>query len=443
MALQEPEINEEEWFAVKDKFSLRKQTSHDHQEFQVIQSSSANDVIMISFTGTSSFTPDLGTVSKEVSLEEFAALQRQIVELYPSLEDTNIKLDLPQPPRGLMSYITCMHIPDKFFTDAVEYFNQLSCHCGVDNVLRVFLQLSDDYEEQWADLNRAFYADEWKKALQDYEQIVAKRTQLEFKSMEELHSYYEEEDEAFFFLDKKERRHYNFQVQPFEDLCNIVSAKRDEAVVRLSDVNLPITELTQTMQEQAEYQEHYLEASTQLQQIQLLHYQALAERMELRLRRVEEDKHCLSIIWDRKGDGRLIQLHDALNGVIVTMLKLHCHQLADQKEQALLSMAMVKEGPNMAQEVAQKEDEVFRIQLQYFYLQQRLLEEEETKLKYKLNFVRQDQKDKLKRKLNQIPAKIAQMRIKQVMVVHYCSNIVLCFTLSEIVVACWRKEAGE
>lgn len=414
MALQEPEINEEEWYPVKDKFSVRKQISHSHQQFSVSQSSTASDVITVSFTGTSNFTAEQETVSKEVSLEEFAALQRQIVELYPSLKDTNITLELPQPPRGLMSYIRSMHIPDEFFVDAVEYFNQLSNHCGVDNVLRVFLQVADDYEERWDDLNKTFYAKEWKTALQDYDQVVAKRTQLEFKSMEELHNYYEEEDEAFFFLDRKERRHYKFQIQPFEDLSNIASTKRDEAVVRLSDVNLPITELTQAMQEQTECQEHYLEARTQLQQIQLLHYQALAERMELRLRRVEEDKRCLSVIWDRKGDGRLIQLHDALNGVIVTMLKLHCQQLADQKEQALLSMAMVKEGPNMAQEVAQKEDEVFRIQLQYFNLQQRLLEEEETKLKYKLEFVGQEQKDKLKRKLSHIPAKVAQMRIKQV-----------------------------
>ena len=414
MALQEPEIDEAEWYPVKDTFSVRRQISRSHREFRVIQSSTARDVIIISFTGTSNFTAEGGTVSKEVSLEEFGALQRQIVELCPSLEGTNITLDLPQPPRGLMSYIRSMHIPDKFFIDATEYLSQLSDHCGVDNVLRVFLQLADDYEEQWDDLNRTFYAEEWKTALQDYEKVITKRTQLEFKSMEELHDYYEEEDEAFFFLDRKERRHYKFQIQPFEDLCKIVSTKRDEAVIRLSDVNLPITELTEAMQEQAECQEHYLEAMTQLQQIQLLHYQALAERMELRLQCVEEDKHCLSAIWDRKGDGRLIQLHDALNGVIVTMLKLHCQQLADQKEQALLSMAMVKEGPNMAQEVAQKEDEVFRIQLQYFNLQQRLLEEEETKLKYKLDFVGKDQKDKLKRRLNQIPTKIAQMRIKQV-----------------------------
>ena len=414
MALQEPEIDEEEWYPVKDKFSFQKQISQSHQKFRVIQSGAGTDVIIVSYTGTSSFTGEEGTVSKEISLEEFAALQRQILELYPSLEGMNITLDLPQPPRGLLSYIRAMHIPDKFFVDAAEYLGKLANHCGVDNVLRVFLQLADDYEEQWDDLNRAFYAEEWKTALQDYEQVVAKRTQLEFKSMEELHNYYEEEDEAFFFLDRKEKRHYKFQIQPFEDLCNIVSTKRDEAVMRLSDVELPITELTQAMQEQAECQEHYLEARMQLQQIQLLHYQALAERMELRLRRVEEDKHCLSVIWDRKGDGRLIQLHDALNGVIVTMLKLHCQQLADQKEQALLSMAMVKEGPNMAQEVAQKEDEVFHIQLQYFNLQQRLLEEEETKLKYKMDFVGQDQKDKLKRKLSQIPAKIAQMRIKQV-----------------------------
>lgn len=415
MALQEPEIDEAEWYPVKDKFSVRRQISQRTRDFRVIQSGAADDVIIISFTGTSSFTAEEGTVSKEVSLEEFAALQRQMVELYPSLEGADISLlELPQPPRGLMSYIRSMHIPDKFFVDAAEYLNQLSNHCGVDNVLRVFLQLADDYEEQWDDLNRAFYAEEWKTAVQDYEQVVAKRTQLEFKSMEELHNYYEEEDESFFFLDRKERRHYKFQIRPFEDLCNIVSAKRDEAVVRLSDVNLPITELTEAMQEQAECQEHYLEARTQLQHIQLVHYQALAERIELRLRRVEEDKHCLSAIWDRKGDGRLIQLHDALNGVIVTMLKLHCQQLADQKEQALLSMAMVKEGPNMAQEVAQKEDEVFRIQLQHFNLQQRLLEEEETKLKYKLDFVGQEQKDKLKRKLSQIPTKMAQIRIKQV-----------------------------
>lgn len=416
MALQEPEIDEDEWYPVKDKFkfSVRKQVSQSHRDFRVIQSTAASDVIIIIFTGTSSFTAEDGTVSKEISLEEFGALQRQMLELYPGLEDANITLDLPQPLRGLMSYIRSIHIPDKFFDDAAEYLNQLSNHCGVDNVLRVFLQLADDYEEHWDDLNRAFYAEEWKTALQDYEQVVAKRTQMEFKSMEELHDYYEEEDEAFFYLDRKERRHYKFQIQPFEDLCNISSAKRNEAVDKLSDVDLPVTELAQAMQEQAECQEHYLEARTQLQQIQLLHYQALAERMELRLRRVEEDKHCFSVVWDRKGDGRLIQLHDALNGVIVTMLKLHCQQLADQKEQALLSMAMVKEGPNMAQEVAQKEDEVFRMQLQYFNLQQRLLEEEETKLKYKMDFVGQDQKDKLKRKLNQIPTKIAQMRIKQV-----------------------------
>ena len=414
MALQEPEIDEAEWYPVKDKFSVRKQISQSCRDFRVIQSGAANDVIIISFTGTSSFTAEEGTVSKEVSLEEFAALQRQMVELYPSIVGADITLELPQPPRGLMSYIRSMHIPDKFLVDAADYLNQLSNHCGVDNVLRVFLQLADDYEEQWDDLNRAFYAEEWKTALQDYEQVVARRTQLEFKSMEELHNYYEEEDESFFFLDRKERRHYKFQIRPFEDLCNIVSTKRDEAVARLSDVNLPITELTEAMQEQAECQEHYLEARTQLQQKQLLHYQALAERMELRLRCVEEDKHCLSAIWDRKGDGRLIQLHDALNGAIVTMLKLHCQQLGDQKEQALLSMAMVKEGPHMAQEVAQKEDEVFRIQLQHFNLQQRLLEEEETKLKYKLDFVGQDQKDKLKRKLSQIPTKIAQIRIKQV-----------------------------
>lgn len=414
MALQEPEIDQDEWYPVKDKFSVRKQISLSHQEFHVIQSSDASDAIIISFTGTSSCIAEGGTISKELSLEEFAVLQRQIVELYPSLEDSDITLDLPQPPRGLMSFIRSMQIPDKFFADAVEYLNKLSNHCGVDNVLRVFLQLADDYEEHWDDLNRAFYAEEWKAALQDYEQVVAKRAQLEFKSMEELHDYYEEEDEAFFFLDRKERRHYKFQGQPSEDLCNVASTKRDEAVIRLSDVNLSVTELTQAMQEQAECQEDYLEARTELQQIQLHHHQALAERMELRLKRVEEDKRCLSVIWDRKGDGRLIQLHDALNGVIVAMLKLHCQQLADQKEQALLSMAMVKEGPNMAKEVAEKEDEVFRIQLQYFNLQQKLLEEEETKLKYKLDFIGEEQKDKLRRRLNRIPAKIAQMRIKQV-----------------------------
>ena len=414
MALQEPEVNEDEWYPVKDQFSVRKQVSRSHQQFRITQGKSSNDAVVISFTGVSSFTTGEEPVSRELTLDEFAALQRQMAELYPTLLETNIILELPQPPRGLMSLITSMHIPDQFFVDAEEYFYQLSDHCGIDNVLHVFLQLVYDYEEQWGDLNRTFYAAEWESALKEYEQVVAKRTQLVFTSMEELHDYYEEEDEAFFFLDRKEKRHYEYQSKPFEDLCNVVLDKRNNAVARLSDVHLPVTELAQAMQEQTQCQEHYLEARTQLQQLQLEHYQALAERMELRLRRTEEDKHCLSSVWDRRGHGRIIQLHDVLNGAIVSMLQLHCQQLADQKEQALLSMAMVKEGPNMAQEVAQKEDEVFRIQLQYLNLQQRLLEEEETKLKYKLNYVSQEQKEKLKRKLNRIPAKIAQMRIKQV-----------------------------
>ena len=157
----------------------------------------------------------------------------------------------------------------------------------MDKVLRVFLQLADDYEEHWDDLHKAFYAEEWKAALQDNEQAVATRAQLEFKSMEELHDYYEEEDEAFFFLDRKERRHYKFQGQPSDNLCNVVSTKRDEAIIRLSDINLSVTELTQAMQEQAECQEDYLEARTQLQQVQLHHHQALAKRMKLWLRCVE------------------------------------------------------------------------------------------------------------------------------------------------------------
>lgn len=159
-----------------------------------------------------------------------------------------------------------------------------------------------------------------------------RKTQTEFTSVAELHSYYDEEDEAEYYLEKAEERLLSFQIGPFLDLSDIAQKRREQASKRAKDMELAQSEQMQALHEEREHHEQYLEASDSIHELTIENKYTKAARVETMLSRMAEDKEHLGKAWNTKAQGRMDRIENKLNGTIVELLKTQCRRLADQKD---------------------------------------------------------------------------------------------------------------
>lgn len=351
-----------------------------------------------------------------MSFDKLQALHQQMTELYPDEITEDLLPQLPSVPRGIWSYLLSVEIRDTLYSELSQYLLSLATLCSVENILAVFFADSfsspSSYEDEWSELNRRQYQDEREDALRQWEELLARKKETEFHSMRQLHDYYEEEDFSEYHLKKVEEKLHTFQTRPFEDLCEIARRRRDDAAQRARD--LVDSERMKALGEEREFHEQYLETSEALYELQIEHHHLQAGRVEEMLRRAQEDKHHLGKAWDKRAEGRLDRIENRLNRTIVEMLKTQCRRLADQKDRALLDMAVVEEGPEMEAAVREKEDLVYRIQLRLYEIQLRLLEEEECRLRLQERYAEGEEKEGIQRRMERIPSKMSKIRLRMV-----------------------------
>ena len=341
-----------------------------------------------------------------------------MVELYPDDVKEDLLPELPAVPWGIMSYLLSVDIRDTLYQELTEYLTTLASLCSVDNVLAVFFAdvfwSPAKYEEEWNDLNRRHLEDEREGCQRAWDQLVAQRAQTEYKSMQQLHDFYEEEEDAAYHLEKAEEKFYAFQVKPFEDLCEIECKRRDEASQRARVAELSVTEQVKAIREEREHHERYLETRESIHEMAIEQLHTHAEKVEGMLQHMREDRQHLGRKWDKKAQNRMHKLENKLNQIIVELLKTQVTRLSDQKDRALLDMAVVEEGQNMEEEVREKEDLVYQIQLRLYEIQIRLLGEEEHKLQLQEKYAEGETLAAIKRRLEHIPSKQAKIRLKMV-----------------------------
>ena len=252
-----------------------------------------------------------------------------------------------------------MDIRPGFYDELVSYLSTLCELCSVGNVLGVFFPEATtsavSYEEQWNEVNRKRYQvgvcvcegcnfmctadslhiriqDEVEACQADWDHLLQTRIDTQFKSMAELNSYYDSEDMTEYYLLKAEEKLHYFQTQPFRDLCEITSKRRDEAHVRAQNIELAISEQVRALQQERAYHEQYLEANESLHELTIERLHVQAQRIEGVLTRISEDESFVGKAWNAQAKQRKYRIENKLNGVIVELLRTQCKRLADQKD---------------------------------------------------------------------------------------------------------------
>ena len=434
MAKLSPEL-EEEWVPLQNPFS-RSQAVDGHDSLStagtfIVSKSETSSCshISVSFTRSSEENgdeeeEDNWDVTEEMSFEKLELLHRQLVELYPESVDENSLPKLPAVPRGVWSYLTSITVRDGLYQEIADYLNTAAAECSVESVLAVFFAESafwspEKYEEKWNELNRKQYLEEKENAERELNKFLARRSETKFKSMKQVHSFYEEEDILSYQLDRVEDKLQSFQVKPFQDLCDIAQRRRDEVTsqitARSEEEAPPVLDQVSAVHEERRCHEQYLEARESLHELKIEHCRWRAERLECKLMRAQEDKeHLGTTLWDEKAECRMDAIENRLNQTVVEMLRVQCQRLADQKDHALLDMALVQQGVSMEAEVLRKEDQVYQIQLRLYEIRLRLLEEEERKLKLQLKYAESEseRQSAIANVLESLPSKMSKLRLK-------------------------------
>ncbi len=174
--------------------------------------------------------------------------------------------------------------------------------------------------------------DEVEACQADWDHLLQTRIDTQFKSMAELNSYYDSEDMTEYYLLKAEEKLHYFQTQPFRDLCEITSKRRDEAHARAQNIELAISEQVRALQQERAYHEQYLEANESLHELTIERLHVQAQRIEGVLTRISEDESFVGKAWNAQAKQRKYRIENKLNGVIVELLRTQCKRLADQKD---------------------------------------------------------------------------------------------------------------
>lgn len=454
------EDEEEGWVPLENTFASQERGEGEEPDgegpvFSV--SRGASDAqIAITFVGTLDGGEEESELTEEISFERLSALHRwvclscdshvvctrscsssqhcppslprQMMDLFPDKIPEDLLPQLPTVPRGLWSYLMSVEIPAGLYDDLASYFAELAARCSLRSTLDVVFENAfwtpDRYEAAWSDINRRHYEEEREGLASKWAELMERRSSTAFTSMQQLHGFYDEEDELVYELNRVEQRLYGFQARPFEDLGEISRRRRDQAAQLAKDDDRSVSARLQALREERELHETYLEACESLHELALERLQSEAGRLEAVCQRMSEDRgHVGRDCWDRRAASRLDRTEDKLNRVIVELLQRQVRRLADQKDRALLAMALVEEGPGMEEEVAQCERVVFRVQLQMYEIQLRLLEEEERKLRLQARYAEGEGLTALQRHSKAIPSKMSKIRLKMVTSVCVC---VLC-----------------
>ena len=341
------------------------------------------------------------------------------MDLFPTKVTEDLLPRLPTVPRGLWSYLMSVEIPAGLYDHLASYFTELAARCSLRSMLDVVFENAfwtpDRYEAAWSDINRRHYEEEKEGLMSKWAELMERRSTTAFTSMQQLHGFYEEEDELVYELNRVEQRLYGFQARPFEDLSEISRRRRDQAAQRAKDASQSVSAQLQALREERELHETYLEACESLHELTLERLQLEAGRLETVYQQMSEDREQVGRGWDRRAVSRLDRTEDKLNRVIVDLLQRQVRRLADQKDRALLTMALVEEGPEMEEEVARCERLVYRVQLRMYEIQLRLLEEEERKLRLQARYAEGEELTALQRHSEAIPSKMSKIRLKMVM----------------------------
>ena len=394
---RETSLDESEFVPVKVDFFAINSSENGELECRFdVQEGCTPSQVKISAYGVSNV---FQSAPADISFDKLTVLHQRLMELFPTTIKKEDLPSLPRSPSGIWRYIgwSKISIPEGLNLNLAKYFENISRICGLQIVLGLFMEdglpSEVDYEEKWSEMHRKHYSDKKDKALKEYEDILASKSDRIFVSIEQLHDYYVEEDEAEFFLKKAENLYYIYQSKPFEDLCEIALSRRNEAAQRVSLNRDEQVQLT-TAREEKLYHEEYMEAKEKVDELLLERYQREAERAELKLRRMEEDRDNLGEHFDKKAWGRLEAIKDEENRSIVRYLEGKLEFLAGQRELALVAMAKIEEGPNMETEILECEDRVYNIHIKYLDVQLRLFKEEEVKLQFQLQYLDDLQKKK-------------------------------------------------
>lgn len=443
-----PDAEDLDWVPLQNPFSRRQQQQEEEEEFSfAVERGASATQLCITFTGWVEGEEEC-ELREDMSFDKLLALHRysrvlkesktllmscvpldacclchmllcrQMVELYPDEVREELLPELPSIPRGIWSYLLPVHIREDLYREIKQYLTWLSQLCGIENVLAVFFADAfwspAKYEEEWSDLNKKQYLEERDQWQQEWEQLLARKTQTHFTTMTQLHDYYEEEDVAQYHLERVEDRLHTFHTKPFEDLSEIARKRRDKSAQRAKMADLSVAEQVKALHEEREFHEQFLEACESLHELVVEKHRTRAERIEHMLQQMAEDSVHLGSQWDRRAQSRRDQLENKLNGAIVGMLETQVQCLSYQKDRAMLAMAIVEEGPHMEAEVREREDLVFSIQLRLSELKLRLLEEDERRLRLQEKYAEGKTLAGIRSRLEKIPSKMAKIRLKMV-----------------------------
>ena len=408
-----PDIDESEWVPLQNTFSDSRLDETDGHVFTITQGAAASRLV-IRFEGR--IDGENAAFSENMSFEKMAALHKQITELYPN-ETAGINIPtLPIVPSGIWSYLRPLYVDSKLYVELGQYLTALAAKCSVHSVLMVFFadafSSPSVYEEKWNDLNKKKYLDAQAALQKELDVLLTRRQGTQFKSMAELHDYYDSEDLAICELEKVTEKLQSFQLRPYEDLCELSQRQREEAATKANDETASAPERLEALTEERAHHETFLEAREAVYDATVEHYRGVAERLECRLLRAKEDKEHVSKAWDKRAEGRLVTIENKLNNAIVQLLRVQCQRLTDQKDHALLDMALVEEGPGMEAELEDKENQVYRVQAKLYETQLRLLEEDEHRLRLQVNYVEGSTQAAIQKKLTILPSKASKLRLK-------------------------------
>lgn len=418
--MEQSSFDESQFVPVReDYFSVRPHPNDAPVYRFAVSEGSTVSHVRVAVEGLAQDFPDApNSIECEFSFEKLSTLHQRLVELFPSQVMPDSLPELPRKPGGFWGYLswTSVKVPEGLYQELAAYFENMVRICGPQIGLRLFfdeiIPSTCDYEEKWSELHRKYYCDERDRALHNYEQVVAAREERGFTSVNDLHDYYAEEDEAYFFLRKAHSVYYLYQTKPFEDLCEIARSRRNEAAqfgAECSDA-----ERLAAAHEESEYHREYTASKEKLDEVLLERFKVEAEMAELRLSRTEEDRIGFGEHWDKRAWGRLEGLKDEANRAIVRYLEAKLEHLEGQRELALLAMAKVEEGPTMEQELADHEVAIYELQTKCLEVQLLLLKEEDTKLKFQLQYLDGEQRRSVDEKMKRLHKRGAKYRIKKV-----------------------------
>ena len=410
-----PDIDESEWVPLQNAFSDSHPKETSCHVFTVTQGASPSR-LLIRFEGQ--IDGESVAFSEDMSFEKLAAIHKQITELYPD-QTAGVSLpQLPVVPSGIWSYLRPLHIDGALYVDLARYLLSLTEKCPVHGALTVIFadafSSPSTYEERWSDLNRKRYTDEQGRIQKELDALLLQRRGTQFRSMAELHDYYDSEDLSYCELDGVEERLHAFQLRPYVDLCELSQRQREEATARANDETTPPSERLRALQEEQTHHEALLEARDAIFEAAVERHRLVAERLECRLLRAKEDREHVGVAWDKRAERRLVNFENKLNNSIVQLLRAQCQRLTDQKDHALLDMALVEEGPGMEAELEEKEEQVYRVQTRLYEAQLRLLEEDERRLRLQEKYVEGSAQVAIQKRLASLPSKAAKLRLKMV-----------------------------